>query len=568
MPEDRPTFARAVAVMAPALGVVLGAAAFVVWIITEPARFHASWGVMAPGVLGAALIVGGVVFNFRRLREALFTRRAAVGLNVAFMVVFAFGALIFVNAISAQRQFSSYWTEQEVFDLSSKTRNVLGELARKGRPLRLTALLGGDELSARLRVLLKEYARACPLLTVREMNFYRETQGVQVFKSKLKNPPSSEAIALLYGDREKVIPVKDLVEVTRHDFFSARPAKRPRFRGEAVLTNAIKGLIESGKAKIYFTAGHGEFSPRDFGLVGLSGLAKALQREYYEVGEVDLRKAGKVPKDCAVLAVVGPMRAFAQAEERAVSKYVLERNGKVLVMVLPAVAGGRLTGLREFLYDTFRVNVRPDLLVLEPPRSALNPSPLNLEVSDLGDHAITRDLRNLTATLSWACPLFDMNPRKWKPGKAPKYKVSPLARTSARAWGEAATTLRSTADLRKGLEDPSGPFVLAVAVERREAKKGEASPRVVIIGNATSATNQVLSSDRKRRQYVNRSFLLGAINWLAKRDYDVGVEPLRLKERPLEIRPSGRRAIRLICWFVTPASLALLAGIVLWRRGH
>lgn len=568
MPEDRTTFARAAATLAPAVGVVLGAAAFVVWIITDPPRFYASLGVMVPAVIGVLLILGGVALNLGRLRETFCSRRAAVGLNVAVMIVFAFGALIFVNAISAQRQVSWYWTEQEIFTLSTKTRNVLGELTRKGRPMRVTALLGGDELSARLRVLLKEYAADCALFRAREIGFYREAAKVAVLKSKLRHPPSAESIVLQYGDREKVVAVRDMIEAKPINFFTGRPGKKASFRGEAVLTNAVKGLIESRKAKIYFTAGHGEFSPRDFGLVGLSELAKALRRDYYEVAEVDLRKTGKVPADCAVLVIVGPVRAFARAEERAISDYLLKRRGKLLLMALPALAKGSLTGLREFLYDAFRVSVRPDLLVLEPPRSVLNPSPLNLEVSDFGDHPITRDLRNLTATLSWACPIFDMNRKKWKPGQEPEYKVTPLARTTAQAWGEAATSLRSAADLRKGMEDPTGPFLLAVAIERRKAPKDGESPRIVIVGNATSATNQILSSDRKKRQYVNRSFLLGAINWLARRDYDVGVEPLQVKERPLEIGPPGRRAIRLICWFVTPAGLVVLAGVVLWRRAH
>ena len=569
MNAERPSALRVAARLAAPVGLLLCAGALAAWSVIEPPDWRSSWPVVVPAALGAALFVVGVAFSARWLARAFFHRRAAAGANVAFSILLACALLVMVNVISARHNVSWYWTEQEVFTLSSRTLNVLGELDRAGRPLKVLALLGAGEFNDRVRALLDEYARHSRLLQLRQINFYLEPAEVELVKNSLKSPPVDESIVLQYGEREKILPARDLIRTAPVRFFSRGPVEKPRFRGEPALTRGIKELLETRKAKIYFSQGHGEYKTDDFRAdgAGLSELVKLLKRDYYDTGVVNLRDAGKVPDDCAVLVIVAPSFEFSQAEVEAVSQYLKRRSGKLLLMPLPLAGRGRLNALRAMLAKDFNVNVRDELVVLEPPRSWQNRSPLNIEVANWSAHPVTRDLKNLTIRLRWACPLDDLTPKAGRAVEAPRHRVTRLAWTSPRAWGETTRKLRSLRDLRRDPEDPPGPFTLALAVESIPRTPGpKQKTRIVIIGSAVSATNSIMAAKRLAKQYVNRSFLLSAVNWLAERDYDVGIEPLRLKERPLEIRPRAKRAICLISWLGIPLTLALMAAAVLWKR--
>lgn len=548
------------------VGLFLLFGAFVAWIILDPEDAWTSAPVAAPGGAGALLAAIGALYGVRRLASALFRRRAAVGLNVAAMVALATGLAVLVNLVSAQRSVSWHWTEQDLFALSSNTLNVLKEVDAGKQDLRITVAFGAYPFTERVMTLLNEYARHSARVKVERIDFYRDAGRVEMLKRDLKNPIQSESLVFLYGDRERIVDAQELIEVASGGFFSQTPSQ-PRFRGEAVVTSAIKGLVERGNAKVCFTQGHGEFAVDDHNIRGLSELDKRLRRDNYETQAVNLAEQG-VPEDCAVLAIVAPSMSFSEKALDAVREFALERGGNLLVLPRPQAALGRTTGLREFLYDEFGVNIRDDLLVATRRGISSSSGDPQITVSRWGDHPIARDLANLTALFTWSCPVEKVErPNTGEAPQRPARRLSPLATSAAHTWGETSVDIETVRDIRQDSFERAGPFTLGLAVEPDTQSGAPASgARVVVIGNAVSATNQVMADEKMAARYVNRALVLGAVNWLAERDYDVGVEPLRVKERPLDIDSQGRRAIRAISWFALPLGLVAVASLVLWRR--
>ncbi|HRU04526.1 MAG TPA: GldG family protein [Candidatus Brocadiia bacterium] len=556
---------QAAARLAAPAGLALLAAASAAWAVLDPETWYRSTPVVALVGAGALLILISAVFAGRWLAGALFHRRAAAGLNAAFAAVLALAILIFVNVISSRQQFVSYWTSQEVFALSPNTLSTLEQLDKSGQGLRIAALLGSDRFSDRVRGLLAEYGRRSKNLKIDNIDFYRDKTRVDLEAKNLRDPVKAESLVLRFGAREKVVEAKALVHFDRGAIASGRPP-RPRFQGEAVITSAIRELIEPRKLKACFLQGHGEFETTDFGPRGLSDMAKRLQRDGFETATLNLEQARSVPDDCTVLVCVAPIRSFGQNEVDAVARYLKEQGGRLLVMALPQAAAGGLTGLREFLFDEYKISVRDDLLVAQPQALSGDAGDPRIRVAQWGDHPVTRELKGFTALFPWSCPVVDSRPRRNRRDPAPDIEITTLATSSSQVWGETSLNIRSEADIRRNAHDPIGPFTLAVAAVRKPARPTQPAERLIVMGNALSATNQVMSDDALAAQFVNRALVTGAVNWLAGREYNVGLEPLRLAERPLEIGAAGRRFIRFACWAGLPGALVVLAALILWRR--
>jgi len=549
---------------APA-GLALVAAAFAAWAVLDPEVWYRSAPVAALAGAGALLILLSVVFAGRWLAGALFHRRAAAGLNAAFAIGLALAILIFVNVISSRQKAAAYWTSQEVFALSANTLATLEQLDKTGQGLRVAALLGSDRFSERVRGLLAEYGRRSNLLKIDNIDFYRDKTRVDLEARNLRDPVKAESLILRFGAREKVVDAKTLVHFDRGAIASGRPP-RPRFQGEAVITAAIRELIEPRKLKAYFLQGHGEFETRDFGPRGLSDMAKRLQRDGFETATLNLEQTPAVPDDCTVLVCVAPIRSFGQNEVDAVARYLKEQGGRLLVMALPQAAAGGLTGLREFLFDEYKISVRDDLLVAAPQALSGDAGDPQIRVAQWGDHPVTRELKGFTAVFPWSCPVMDSRPKAARRAPASDIDTAVLATSSSQVWGETSLSIRAESDIRRNAHDPAGPFTLGLAARRKTANPQQRAERLVVMGNAISATNQVMSDDALAAQFVNRALVAGAVNWLAGREYNVGLEPLQLAERPLEIGPSGRRFIRFVCWAGLPGALVALGALILWRR--
>ena len=117
---------------------------------------------------------------------------------------------------------------------------------------------------------------------------------------------------------------------------------------------------------MYFVTGHGEASIESGGGPAdrsLAVLAEALTRENIEAADTTLLGAA-FPEDADVLAIIGPTRAFTEAEIETLDAY-LDGGGRLLVALDPLIepAGTmRSTRLEDFLAGR-GVGVNDDLVV-------------------------------------------------------------------------------------------------------------------------------------------------------------------------------------------------------------
>ena len=590
MPEDKPGIIQICARLAIPIGLLLILAALIVWTITEPESMLKSPPVVIPGAAGIALFVLGAIIAAPWLAAIFLHKRAVVGLNVAFMTFLFLVIVLVVNVISQRRYYRWDLTAEKRFTLSEKTLNTLEHLDAGATTVTTTTLLGSSEDALRIKSLVEDYDRHSRRLKVNELDPYRDKVELDTFVKSLKEQPSSQCVVLQYGDpkenpddyREKILEVQDFVEYPpMNPMMYGRPPP-PVFKGEETLTAAVKELTDPVKPKVYFIVGHGELDTKSFKEDGLASLADMLKRDNYDAdNQLNLLQTGEVPDDCDVLVIPGPQKPFDENEIEAIRAYMQREEpkaGKLLVLIRPTVIGGDVEGLRGMLAD-FNVQLRDNMLVLEQTVSLatgrVSARP-DIYTEDWGEHPITNDLKTVSGLFYMACPVEsttpDMPPQAAGPDSSP-WQVTPLAKSGRATWAETTPFVdgRFDASYDRGVEE-TGPFTLAVAVTGRPPQPPQygmppmpmpgSKARLVVVGDVTSATNQLIKSAR----LANQGFYLGAVNWLAEREYSVGIPPKPTRERPLNITPKGLKAVKAISWFGLPTLVIVIGALVLWRR--
>src|SRR6202035_557810 len=104
---------------------------------------------------------------------------------------------------------------------------------------------------------------------------------------------------------------------------------------EQAITNGIIKVTSTSTKGACFLQGHGEPSLDDMDNAGGFGrAAQALVGENYDVKPLPLMTTPKVPSNCVVVIVAGPVKPLFPAEVDAIDSY-LKNGGRALVMLRP-----------------------------------------------------------------------------------------------------------------------------------------------------------------------------------------------------------------------------------------
>jgi hypothetical protein len=265
---------------------------------------------------------------------------------------------------------------------------------------------------------------------------------------------------------------------------------------------------------------------------GLGRLRRALDALGFSARKVTLATAGGVPGDCAVLVEAGPQTRYAPPESEALETY-LAAGGAALLLFEPGFAvDDRLVAVLA------RAGVRVDDGVVVDPLDHYFTDEQMVAISRYATHPITRGL-----ALSFY------------PGIRP---VEPVPATGVRSAALFASSAQSfTRSLGPGA--PSRPGVRGLAVAA-EGAFGARPFRLVVVGDVDFASNSFFP------YMSNSDLVMGMLAWLLREERAPTVRP------PVEVLPTVTltnaqvRGIFLASVVGLPGSVALVGGVVWWRR--
>ncbi|MGH7392554.1 MAG: GldG family protein [Candidatus Rokuibacteriota bacterium] len=471
------------------------------------------------GAIWWSLLVGGVVLvlisllAYARGSGALGGRTARYGLNTAVAVVLLVALVGFVEAVSFRHNARLDLTENKRHSLSPQTIQLLRGLETD---VNAVAFFRSDQPNRRAAEdLLKQYQRyAGNRLTYR-----------------VADPDREPGLARRYG----VESYGTVVLETKERSEKVLDAE------EEKLTNGLVKLTREGKRIVYVVQGHGEHDLASTDRPGFSEAKTAMERANYEVKPLVLARQDKIPDDAAVVMVAGSRTELLPPEIAALEAYV-GRNGKLFVMVDPAIMGGvQAEGLLRFL-GKYGFEVGNNLVIeLNPIGRLFGIGPEVPIIQQYETHPITRDMAGITT-------LFPLT-RTVDVAKTPPagVVVTPLARTSGESWAETDRASLQAGQVKADPQDPKGPVTVAAVATRDKA-------RIVVYGTSSLAANQFLNLQG------NRDFFLNTVSWLAEQEDLIAIRPKDARQTPVFMTSQQAQIAFLVPVVVLPG-LVLAGGI-------
>jgi ABC-type uncharacterized transport system involved in gliding motility auxiliary subunit len=331
---------------------------------------------------------------------------------------------------------------------------------------------------------------------------------------------------------------------------------------EGEIALAILRATRARETVICFATGHGEYDIDNFefhthfegaqghshniegiGVVqmqqhGLGRLRRMIEKLGLVASKTLVVGGQQVPADCAAVVLANPRTRYTGADSAVLRAY-LERGGSLLMMV------------------------EPDYSVDETLASVLAQAGLRLAegfIVDPDDHYFTDD-QMIAVTRYARHPITRGLALSIYPGARPVETVAAPQAATTVLFSTSPRSYRITDRLMAHVEEESAPRGAIPLAAAAEGRLRSGSPfRLAVFGDADFASNSFFP------YLANADMVLGSISWLIREERAPVVKP------PIEVLPTVAltgaqvRGIFIATVLVLPGSVALLGGLMWWRR--
>jgi ABC-2 type transport system permease protein len=477
--------------------------------------------------------------------------------------------VLMVNYLAFRHYKRLDWTSVGMFTLSPKSVKVLDGLDKdidlylflsQGEPNFQTT----DELikryAARSRHLKAHYVD--PEREASEFKLLAQRFGILQGTTGAGEVRADVAAVVVLGGKDWHINREDLVGWDAGGADPNEPQEQLNVKAEQALTGAIVQVTSGRATKVCVTRGHGEWGVDEGEDRSILALKTGLRHDNIEWEGIDTLGQKELPKTCDAVFVLGPQRAFSEAEAKLVVDYV-QAGGNAWLALDPVIERDELlpTGFEASL-KPLGVHIDRSLVVELSPKHLLSPSPLEFAVDGFGDHATTRPLKgqaHVVMALARSLSVEQATPQ-----------VEVLLRTSGEAFGATDIT-RITGEGKepaKGPGDIAGPLDLALAVNTRPLPEGDAAPggaaekpggRLLVIGDSDLLQPALLESP----ELANFHLASAWTGWLTQREALIEIPPKQVKGGSIMFTQEGLSSLLFRVGVLLPAA-ALLLGVAVW----
>jgi ABC-type uncharacterized transport system involved in gliding motility auxiliary subunit len=471
--------------------------------------------------VSALLILVYVFTNFSDVKEFFTARSTKYGTNMVVNIIIVLGILFIINYIGVRHPYKMDLNQDKIYTLADQTLKVLKTLKSE---VKAFAFYPPDAPETeRLRDLFENYK-------------YHNSLFVYEFVDPVKNPEKVNAFGITSTGPRIVLKTSDR-EVK---------VKDPTEEG---LTNGLISITKAEKKKVYFVTGHGEADIDSKEETGYAMTADSIKKEGIEVAKINIG-IEKIPQDASALIIAGPKKLFLPEEVKAISDYLQERMGRLIVMLEPEIK----TGLEGLLLE-YGVNVGNDFIV-DPMSRAFGMGASIPLVAQYGDHEITKgfEVASFFPTSRTVSPVQSL---------PPGISVKTLASTTPSSWAETdfEAVKRGEVSFTEGV-DTKGPLSIAVAVSKKHASASENTPdiRIVVFGDSEFVNN-------KFRPYSgNGDFFNNAVNWVTQREELISIRPKKRASSRIFLTQKEANIVKYTTMVAIPLAFFISAAILTINR--
>ena len=293
---------------------------------------------------------------------------------------------------------------------------------------------------------------------------------------------------------------------------------------EQELTNLFVRLSRTNSKPIMYLDGHGEKNLIGLKNYDLGEFGKQLENKGFRFSNPDLTVIDKVPSEGAMLVIASPQVDVTEVEANKILTYLNE--------------GGNLFWLLDDnnLHGLDKVADYLGLSVSE--NKVIDPSSVQFGISENVTFALAYGEHPITNNFMLRTQYLDAYEIKAKGTFENGWDVSSLIDVAPNGW------IRSKKNKSKELKfdpkkDKKGPINIAIALKRKYGEKGQ---RVIVVGNASFLSNNLITSGGNLDLGVNMT------NWLTGDDKLITIQPMPLKDINVVI-PEDNKSF-MIAWSV------------------
>lgn len=465
-----------------------------------------------------------------RIDEAMLS-----GLGLACALIFSFS----VQYVATERDVKGDFSYFRVAKAGEATKKLVASL---DEPLEVFLFFPpASDAAAAVEGYFQELAEASPQLKVTRLD-----HALEPSKAKDLGVSGNGTVLLKKAGRKESLFIG--VEVEK---------ARTQLRG--LDAEVQKRLLQVAKSRrtVYLTGGHGERTqdPTN-GLdqrANVELLSKTLQDQNFDVRQLTSAEGlgQEIPKDAAAVFVVGPMRAFAQAEADALLTYA--RAGGRLFLALDPESGLAF----EELLAPLGLSFKPQNIAQERGTANVRPPPskadrVNIATRTVSSHPVVTYLgrANVPVLMLGAGALDEL----------PKHAADLSIDFAVRSLPESWTDANGNFEFDPNTDEVKKSWGVVAAVERRApSNKVEEAMRVLVLADSDGVADLVL-----QQLPGNQYLVLDGFKWLLGDEQLAGVTNTEVDV------PLTRTRQQDTAWFYGTTFLAPLAvlgvGLVARRR--
>ncbi|MDB6067896.1 MAG: hypothetical protein JWR26_4104 [Pedosphaera sp.] len=486
-------------------------------------------------------------------------RRWGIFFSVLISIVAAFALVIMANYLGARYYTRLNWSDQTKNELSPQTIGLLKSITNDVKVVIYYDT--EDPLYSYISALLDEYRLRNPKISVRTVDYLRDSAAAVKLKEAYKDAPgligNKNFVLFDCNNHPKIIPSQIIAQYT----LEAVPNEKEKefrnklvyFEGQTAFSGALLVVTSPKPLVAYFLQGHGEHPYEGTGLDGYQQFKAVLQvNNIQSTTLTNLLGTNTVPADCNLLIIAGP-KTIPPTEAGKIKQYV-DQGGRLLVM-LDYKSTNINTGLEPMLAEWGVEVGRNQIKDLKNSQSGSG-NDLVVGAFD-GHHPVVNRLVGSQLEMVLPRSVGKLDPEKSgaakKPGaEAPKVEELAFSEDSACV---------------NGSPIPAGHRVpLMVAVEKGNAKgvfPERGTTRMIVTGDSDFLDNQVIVAAD------NRAFAGYAVNWLLDQTQLLqGVGPQPITEYKLMMSRSQVSSVRWFLLAALPGVILAFGGLVWLRRRH
>jgi ABC-type uncharacterized transport system involved in gliding motility auxiliary subunit len=479
-----------------------------------------------------------------KLLETFKDRKFKYGGYATIIVAVVLAILVVINLFVDVIPLELDLSKERLYSLSEQTLKVLDELEED---VEIFTLAKTGTENPLVDEILKKYARRTDRVTLTNIDPFRNPGFAKKYEDEEGRSPSEGSAIVVSGEKFKAISPYDMYNYRQADPNNPFSQEASSVKIEQVITGAILNVTSAKNPIVYLLQGHKEW-PIPF------RIREQMENENYTIQDLNLLTLEGVPEDADSLLIISPKIDITADEEVKIREYLFENQGTALFLLdLPFKNFPNLLKLLA----SYGLTVNP-FLVVERDANRHVPELQTALVPELVSHDITDSIRDndmpMLFPVSMALGQTEVKKRR--------LEIEPLIVTSEKAYGK--IDLQSK-ELDQTLDDPNGPFDLAVAVTDEGEREGQET-RAVVSGSAW-----FLYPDRILPYAIqpgNIDFFLNSLSWLQGKEELISIRAKSLLVMSLSMNQVQFYIFAGLTMILIPFGI-LAAGLVIWlRRRH